>query len=224
MNTNELKKNEIKKNYMKKKKFVRFYDDSPDNIADVLINGSIECIHVPRIKTHIGTYQSYIHKCGGWKLKSEDRDLTIILEQLKHSEEEMSDSLTIEMMSELRQWVRQHPKNTCKVIFDFDRVINHIEGIVAGTYAFIQKENLTISGLAKYHMGTKERLNHFRKTIDELIAHKCKIYVVTNNPGCKEETFIPVLTYIHPIFTKKTVHCSFRFANKLNCFQTRKLI
>lgn len=209
--------------------FTRFYDDSPENIADVITHGSIECIHVPRVNTLIAkgrSYNEFVRSTGGWKLTGKDADLLQVLDTLKSDAdlEEFSDALTPEHMSELRRWVRAKPKGTCRVMFDFDRVINMVEGMIAGSVETIQGQNLNITGLAKYHIGTKERLQNFRKTVDELLRHNARVSVVTNNPGCQDASFVEVLHYIHPIFTKENVHCSYRFANKLNCMSARKLL
>ncbi len=211
------------------KKYTRFYDDSPDNIADVITHGDIECIHVPRVNTIVPrgmTYNTYVEKYGGWNLKTSDKDLQQVLEALKNEveTEEVSDSLTSEHMSELRRWVRSKPKGSCRVMFDFDRVINQVEGMIAGSLKTISDQHLNISGLAKYHIGSKNRLKDFRKTINELLKFDTNVSVVTNNPGCRDESFVAVLNYIHPIFTRSTVHCSYRFANKLNCMSAKKLL
>ena len=209
--------------------FTRFYDDSPENIADVITHGSIECIHVPRVNTLIPkgrTFNEFVRSAGGWKLTGKDADLLQVLDTLKSDAdvEEFSDALTSEHMSELRKWVRSKPKGSCRVMFDFDRVINMVEGMIAGSIETIQAQNLNISGLAKYHIGTKERLQDFRKTVDELLRYNARVSVVTNNPGCQDASFVEVLHYIHPVFTKENVHCSYRFANKLNCMSARKLL
>ncbi len=211
------------------KKYTRFYDDSPDNIADVITHGDIECIHVPRVNTIVPrgmTYNEYVSKYGGWNLKTSDKDLQQVLTSL-HNEietEEVSDSLTSEHMSELRRWVRSKPKGSCRVMFDFDRVINQVEGMIAGSLKTITDQKLNIPGLAKYHIGSKNRLKDFRKTVNELLKYETNVSVVTNNPGCRDESFVAVLNYVHPIFTSSTVHCSYRFANKLNCMSARKLV
>ena len=211
------------------KKYTRFYDDSPDNIADVITHGDIECIHVPRMNTIVPrgmTYNEYVSKYGGWSLKTSDKDLQQVLTTL-HNEtetEEVSDSLTSEHMSELRRWVRSKPKGSCRVMFDFDRVINQVEGMIAGSLKTITDQKLNIAGLAKYHIGSKSRLKDFRKTVNELLKFDTNVSVVTNNPGCRDESFVAVLNYVHPVFTKSTVHCSYRFANKLNCMSAKKLV
>ncbi len=209
--------------------YVRFYDDSPENIADVITHGAIECIHVPRINTSLPrdmTYNDYVRTRGGWKLQGKDSDLLQVLDTLRSEQdmEEFSDSLTEAHMSELRQWVRKRPKGSCRVMFDFDRVINQVEGMIAGSLKTIQEQQLNISGLAKYHIGTKARWQAFRKTVDELLKQGASVSVVTNNPGCQDESFVAVLNFIHPAFTKENVHCSYRFANKLNCMSARKLV
>lgn len=223
-----------KKTSMTKKKtvaeeYVRFYDDSPENIADVITHGSIECIHVPRVNTIMPrgmSYNEYVRTHGGWKLQGKDADLLQVLDSLRSESdmEEFSDSLTEAHMSELRQWVRKKPQGTCRVMFDFDRVINHVEGMIAGSMKTIEEQNLSVSGLAKYHIGTKTRWQSFRKTIDALLKQKASVSVVTNNPGCQDESFVAVLHFIHPAFNRENVHCSYRFANKLNCMSARKLV
>lgn len=209
--------------------YIRFYDDSPENIADVITHGTIECIHVPRTNTIMPrgmSYNEFVRTRGGWKLNGKDADLLQVLDTLRSDEdvEEFSDSLTEAHMTELRQWVRKKPQGSCRVMFDFDRVINQVEGMIAGSLKTIQEQQLNVPGLAKYHIGTKARWQAFRKTIDELLKHNANVSVVTNNPGCQDESFVAVLNFIHPVFTKENVHCSHRFANKLNCMSARKLV
>ncbi len=205
--------------------FTRFYDDSPENIADVITHGEIECIHVPRVNSSRKKYVKFVKENGGWDLNGEDSDLKQVLDTMSQEiDEEWSDSLTAQHMSELRTFVNSKPVVSCRVMFDFDRVINQVEGTISGKISEITSQGLNVSGLAKYHIGTKGRLQDFRKTMDDLIKRKCKVSVVTNNPGCKDESFIAVLHYIHPHFQEKNVHCSFRFANKLNCMSARKLL
>jgi hypothetical protein len=205
--------------------FTRFYDDSPDNIADVITHGDIECIHVPRVNSSRKKYIKFVKENGGWDLNGEDSDLKQVLDTMSQEiDEEWSDSLTSQHMNELRTFVNSKPIGSCRVMFDFDRVINQVEGTISGKISEITSQGLNVSGLAKYHIGTKARLQDFRRTIDELVKRKCKVSVVTNNPGCKDESFIAVLHYIHPHFQEKNVHCSFRFANKLNCMSARKLL
>lgn len=209
------------------KKFYRFYDDSPDNIADVIAHGNIECIHVPRMNSSKKRYVKSVQEDGRWDLSGEDADLQQVLHALRSTgelDEDASDALTSTHMSELRRFVRSKPKKSCRVMFDFDRVINRVEGMIAGKHKDILAQGLNVSGLSKYHIGSKPRLEEFRRTIDECLKHGAKVSVVTNNPGCNDETFIPVLHFIHPAFTEKNVHCSFRFANKLNCISAKKLL
>jgi hypothetical protein len=223
------KKKSITKKKAPVEEYIRFYDDSPENIADVITHGSIECIHVPRVNTLLPrgmSYNEYVRTRGGWKLQGKDADLQQVLDTLRSDDdvEEFSDSLTEAHMSELRQWVRKKPEGSCRVMFDFDRVINQVEGMIAGSLKTIQEQKLNVPGLAKYHIGTKKRWLNFRKTIDELLKHGTNVSVVTNNPGCQDESFVAVLNFIHPVFTKENVHCSHRFANKLNCMSARKLV
>jgi hypothetical protein len=208
-------------------KFYRFYDDSPDNIADVIAHGNIECVHVPRVNSSKKRYLDSVREDGRWDLMGQDADLQQVLHALKSAgelDEDASDALTSAHMSELRRFVRSKPKGTCRIMFDFDRVINRVEGMIAGKHKDILAQGLNVSGLSKYHIGSKPRLEEFRRTIDECLKYGAKVSVVTNNPGCNDETFIPVLHFIHPVFTDKNVHCSFRFANKLNCISAKKLL
>jgi hypothetical protein len=172
-------------------------------------------------------YLDSVREDGRWDLMGQDADLQQVLHALKSAgelDEDASDALTSAHMSELRRFVRSKPKGTCRIMFDFDRVINRVEGMIAGKHKDILAQGLNVSGLSKYHIGSKPRLEEFRRTIDECLKYGAKVSVVTNNPGCNDETFIPVLHFIHPVFTDKNVHCSFRFANKLNCISAKKLL
>ncbi len=213
-------------------KNVRFYDDSTENIEDVQKDFNIECIHVPRTngspkgklqggKEH--EYIRYIRDHGGWDLDNKDSDLYDVLcfyhESSSLQEDEISDALTDEHMSALLQWARSNPNAKC-VIFDFDRVINRVEGIIGyDTVAEIKKYGLKPSGFAKYHMGTKKRMSKFKKLLDELVRRNIDVRIVTNNTAAGCELFYEILKKIHPVFNKNTVHGSYNHDSKLHCIR-----
>jgi hypothetical protein len=216
----------------------RFYDDSPDNIYDVEKEGLIQCIIVPRT-TKLGPrgeedgghrleYINYIREKGGWDLERDDRDLERVLRffenESDYSEEAVSDSLQEKDMLELREWFLTNPQAKC-VIFDFDRVINRVEGIIGvDTNKELKQLGISASGLAKYHMGTKERMRVFRRLINELIRLNKKVCIVTNNTATDCETFYLILKEIHPYFTEENVFGSWKYPTKLHCIRDKKII
>lgn len=214
----------------------RFYDDSPDNISDVQEDLRIECILVPRITTgprgadDEGTadeYIRYIEKEGGWDLDGEDSDLKDVLNRFRKdgtAEDNISDSLTEESMEDLRRWVMSNENAKC-VIFDFDRVINRVEGVVGyDTEEEIRQIGITAAGLAKYHMGTKRRKRAFKRLLNDLIRRCIHIHIVTNNTAAGCELFYKIVKHIHPVFTKATVHGSYDHDTKLLCIRELKLV
>ncbi len=229
---------QIKQKFQNSEEYIaRFYDDSPDNINDVQKEPTIQCIHVPRVTSGPrgeedgGTryeYINYILEHGGWDLKGDDRDLNKVLEFFEENEdyieESVSDALTEENMKELREWVVQNQQVKC-ILFDFDRVINRVEGIIGcDTNKELYKLGISPSGLAKYHMGTKERMRTFRRLLNELLRLNIQIHIVTNNTAAGCESFYSILQNIHPVFTKNNVHGSYEYPTKLHCIRDKKLL
>ena len=220
-------------NTSNKLKNIRFYDDSIDNINDVSKDIRIECILIPReTKTvpkgksdggKINEYIRWIRDHGGWDIDDKDSDLYDVLrffyENEEYQEDETSDALTENYMNDLLQWARINPDAKC-VLFDFDRVINQVEGIIGYDYVRdIRKYDLKPSGFAKYHMGTKKRYKLFKKLINELIRRNIDIHIVTNNTAANCELFHEILKKIHPVFNKNTIHGSYKHDTKLHCIR-----
>jgi hypothetical protein len=216
---------------------IRFYDDSPDNISDVRKDMTIECIHVPRVNRKVppGTcdggknldYCNYVKKKGGWKLDTVDSDLASVLEYYMNkddfSEEDTSDSLTENGMRELRTWACTN-RNASDVIFDFDRVINLTEGIMGyDTPSDLHERDLRVSGLAKYHMGTKSRLMLFRRVLNELTRRNVRVHVVSNNEAAATPLFSALLHAIHPAFHRDNIYASCTYKTKLHCIRQKGL-
>lgn len=215
----------------------RFYDDSPDNIDDVQKDPQIECIQVPRVCKAVpagmedggedGAYLRYIRKHGGWDLKDKDRDLYDVMKFFHESginEDNTSDALTEKDMKDLRTWAARNP-NARVVIFDFDRVINQVEGTVSyDTNEEVEERGFTAKGLAKYHMGTKKRMRAFRRLVNELVRRGIFVHIVTNNTAAGCELFYSIVKHIHPVFTRETVHGSYDYETKLQCIRDKKLL
>lgn len=220
-------------NNSNKLKNIRFYDDSIDNINDVSKDSRIECILIPREnKTlpkgkndggKIHEYIRWIRDHGGWDIDNTDSDLYDVLrffyENEEYQEDETSDAFTEQHMNDLLQWIRINPNAKC-VIFDFDRVINQVEGIIGyDTVRDIRKHDLKPSGFAKYHMGTKKRYRLFKKLLNELVRRNIDVRIVTNNTAANCELFHEILKKIHPVFNKKTIHGSYKHDTKLHCIR-----
>lgn len=213
-------------------KNIRFYDDSEENIEDVSANSLIECIHVPRTETspkgrsqggENHEYIRYIRDHGKWDLDNKDSDLYDVLcfyhDSPEMQEDEISEGLTEKHIDDLIRWTRKNPNAKC-VIFDFDRVINRVEGVIGyDTVAEIRKYNLKPSGLAKYHLGTKRRMIKLKKMFDELVRRGIDVRIVTNNTAAGCELFTEILKKIHPVFNKNTIHGSYNHDTKLHCIR-----
>jgi hypothetical protein len=213
-------------------KNIRFYDDSEENIEDVQKDFNIECIHVPRTDTtpkgrsqggEEHEYIRYIRDHGKWDLDNKDSDLYDVLcfyhESPQMQEDEVSEGLTEKHINELLQWTRKNPNAKC-VIFDFDRVLNRVEGVIGyDTVAEIRKYHLKPSGLAKYHLGSKRRMIKLKKMFDELVRRGIDVRIVTNNTAAGCELFTEILKCIHPVFNKKTIHGSYDHDTKLHCIR-----
>ncbi len=216
---------------------IRFYDDSPDNIADVRKDEKIECIHVARTNRTVPkgsadggsgrAYLDFVKSKGGWDLHGQDHDLLDVLRYYKdhsYDEEDTSDSLTEPMMRDLRTWAQTN-RNARAVFFDFDRVINQVEGILSfDTVSDVRGAGLTVSGLVKYHVGTKSRLALFRRVLDELVRIGIKVHVVSNNEAAKTEFFVALLKGIHGVFSREVVHASMDYPTKLHCIRQKGLV
>jgi hypothetical protein len=213
-------------------KNIRFYDDSEENIEDVEKDYNIECIHVPRTNTtpkgrsqggNEHEYIRYIRDNGKWDFDGKDSDLYDVLtfyhESPHMQEDEISEALTDKHIDELLRWTRKNPNAKC-VIFDFDRVINRVEGVIGyDTVREIRKYHLKPSGLAKYHIGTKSRMRKIKKMFDELVRRGIDVRIVTNNTAAGCELFTEILKCIHPVLNKNTIHGSYNHDTKLHCIR-----
>ncbi len=213
-------------------KNIRFYDDSEENIDDVQKDYNIECIHVPRTNTSPKgksqggdehEYIRYIRDHGKWDLDNKDSDLYDVLtfyhESPHMQEDEISEALTDKHIDDLMRWTRKNPNAKC-VIFDFDRVINRVEGVIGyDTVAEIRKYHLKPSGLAKYHIGSKSRMRKIKKMFDELVRRGIDVRIVTNNTAAGCELFTEILKCIHPVLNKNTIHGSYNHDTKLHCIR-----
>jgi hypothetical protein len=183
-------------------------------------------------------YMTYVIEEGKWDLHKHDSDLATFIAYRKskdlNSETYVSDALTEQDMSDVCKWamktsstpspsllsstVVETPQSLRKkkkrkvVVFDFDRVINRVEGIFLVNGG---KSNVRPSGIAKYSIGTKSRLEAFRKMIDCILNTGNSVYIVTNNSGYGP-LFVDVLHALHPHFNAKNVISSLPFKrNKL---------
>jgi hypothetical protein len=213
-------------------KNIRFYDDSEENIDDVQKDYKIECIHVPRTNTspkgksqggEEHEYIRYIRDRGNWDLDNKDSDLYDVLtfyhESPHMQEDEISEALTDKHIDELLRWTRKNQNAKC-VIFDFDRVINRVEGVIGyDTVAEIRKYHLKPSGLAKYHIGSKKRMRKIKRMFDELVRRGIDVRIVTNNTAAGCELFTEILKCIHPVLNKNTIHGSYNHDTKLHCIR-----
>lgn len=226
-------------------KRIRFYDDNNGHISAVndefghMVEGFLvpqnpllNCITGEEINTLRG-YEEYIRECGGWDFDGADKDLNELLEmysKIPNDHEEVSQALTDRDLDELREWAERLPENPGhrfkgKVFFDWDQVLNHIEGIyVAKTIQEVHDRNINQSAYLKLCMGSKARMLKVKQLVSFLFAQDIEVNVVTNNGSCRNEDIDAVFGYITDVLdTRIQVHCCNTYAHKADCIRERNI-
>ena len=111
----------------------------------------------------------------------------------QQNEKHVSEAFDENMITECRQWAGQLlnqelQRNTQNefigsVFFDFDQVINAVEGMsVLNSAEDMERQfNVHISGIVKYLIGSPERLQLLRNLFTDLESKKIRVYILTNN-------------------------------------------
>lgn len=232
-------------------KRIRFYDDNNNHIMSVARDfpDRIEAIQVHElpIVTPSGPpveslydYVKFVRTHGGWDLTGMDRDLKSILDYYmtfpNDYEVEFSQGVTIEAFHELEDWARSLPARAPgdrfkgKVFFDWDRVLNLMEGMYIprdatsrSTQAAMQAHKLHPRGYVKVCLGTKARYDALKKALQTLIVdNDIQVNIVTNNGSCANDDDTSPFQYIaHFLDPHIVVHCCNMFHHKAACIDMR---
>jgi hypothetical protein len=227
-------------------KRIRFYDDNVGHITAVNreFGDMIEGILVHQIPlmncmtgdmvTMLRDYENYIQECGGWDLDGEDSDLNGVLAvygKIANAHEEISQALSIQDFDDLQAWAAELPDNPGrrfrgKVFFDWDQVLNHIEGMYVHPtiWQVRAQKNVEPSGYLKLCMGSKARMLKVKQTISYLFAHDIEVNIVTNNGSCRNGDADAVFGYISAALDPRIqVHCCKTYPEKAACIRARDI-
>jgi hypothetical protein len=180
------------------------------------------------------TYNEHLTSTYNLHLNSsEHEDLVTYMNVLnQNNEKHVTEAFDPTMIAECRQWAQQLynqeiQKNTQgqqqhfgNVFFDFDQVINTVEGIsILDTAAAMKTQfNVDLSGIVKYLIGSPERLRLLRELFADLESKRIKIYILTNNTGCTKLSFSEVLHELYSGFNKSNILCCASVSGgKLEC-------
>lgn len=218
---------------------IRFYDDDPGHITAVQqeFADKIQAIQVPRHPLVLtGTYIEYLRlPSSGWDLAGEDSDLGRMIHYfethgLTH-EPVVSQGLQRQDFDDLQDWAERLPEQSGrkikgKVFFDWDQVLNHLEGmrVHASMTVLRQVPELTPSAYVKMCFGTKDRYRMIRSTITMLIRQNIEVHIVTNNGSCANDDEEAVFGHIAAALNPRVqVHCCRTYPNKAICIDDRAI-
>lgn len=195
------------------KSSVWFFDDDPQNLKIVSKDPRVRAIHVEVTKLPVENYTDSVEHRGGWD-PTKDRDLFEFIEHRRRvgtpDDTFASIGLTFDQMTAVCRWVKKRGRSAT-VVFDFDYVLNRLEGLILTPDA-------PASGIAKYYVGTHIRLRAIRAMIDCVLRNRGRVFIVTNNGGSESDVFVNVCHAIHPHFTRDTVKSALPHErNKLTC-------
>ena len=233
-------------------KRIRFYDDNNYHIVSVeeKFPDRIDAIQVHELQIlkpggspveSLHDYVKFVRKHGGWDLTGRDHDLKTILDFYMTFPDaydvEFSQGVTVEAFQELEKWARRLPARAPgdrfkgKVFFDWDRVLNLMEGMYIprdaatsrSTQAAMQAHNLHPRGYVKVCLGTKARYDALKKALRTLIVdNDIQVNIVTNNGSCANDDDTSPFQYIaHFLDPLIVVHCCNMFDHKAACIDTR---
>jgi hypothetical protein len=196
------------------RKSVWFFDDDPKNLKIVSKDPRVRATLVPIVKIDTDNYTEFVRVHGGWDAKR-DHDLFEFIEYRRKigADDDTFGSmgLTFEQMNAVCNWAKKKRGSKATVAFDFDFVLNRLEGIML-------QSDASPSGVAKYAVGTSQRLRAIRAMIDCVLKNGGKVFIVTNNGGSEGDMFVRVCNAIHPHFTRDSVKSALPYErNKLVC-------
>ena len=219
---------------------IRFYDDDPGHITAVQqeFADKIQAIQVPRHPLVLtGTYLEYLRSpSSGWDLVGEDSDLGRMIvyfetHGLTH-EPVVSQGLQRQDFDDLRDWAERLPEQSGhrrikgKVFFDWDQVLNHLEGMRVHESMTLLRQvpELTPSAYVKMCFGSKARYQMIHSTISMLIRQNIEVHIVTNNGSCTNDDEEAVFSHIAAALNPRVqVHCCRTYPNKAICIDERAI-
>lgn len=175
-------------------KLVRFYDNKKDNIITMKMNcGNIKSILAVEQRAREKLYINYPY------LKIFDNNVYtkhLKRKKPKHQEniEEMSDALTREQMDELLMWASANRYNKKIVLFDWDRTLSVIEGVLLtksekedgsmiSQVEDIRDKEQFYADMLIYYL-SPYRANDIIRMFGALRLYDTEIFILTNNGGC----------------------------------------
>lgn len=212
-------------------KRVRFYDDNQKYLRlDKQLMRYIETIWVspePMMSPNGKMLVDYIgylkSRAAGWDLHGSDRDLGGVLNwlsEMKYVEEEIVNGLTDEHFRDLISFARALPRQRGLalargvVIFDWDEVVNHTRG-----FRFRQPRTAECnspSGYLKYVIGSKQRLDAFRKCLNVLFENQITVHIATNNTGCELDLYTAI---VHELDPRIRAHCCNQYRSHMKILE-----
>lgn len=202
--------------------------------------------HYIRNESNTKTYYEHLQKTynlSNLKNRIDNKDLIKYIDTLSSSkdtdynEKHVSESFDSEMMFDCRMWATElydqevNNGNTDDyygaVFFDFDRVLNSIEGISI-TYTVEEmksRHDVELSAVVKYIIGSPKRLQELRLFFGFLEFKKIRACILTNNGACGErEMFYDVCAAIHNSLKRENIFCCRRKINKLVCLYENNVL
>lgn len=219
---------------------IRFYDDDPGHITAVqeAFPDTIQSIQVPRHPLILSgrTYLEYLRSpSSGWDLTGEDADLGRMVEYFEThgltNEPVVSQGLQRQDFDDLQDWAERLPEQPGrrikgKVFFDWDQVLNHLEGmrVHASITILRQVPELSPSAYVKMCFGTNERYRMIHSTISMLMRQGVEVHIVTNNAGCTNDDEEAIFGHIAAALNPRIqVHCCRTYPNKAFCIDARAI-
>jgi hypothetical protein len=149
----------------------------------------------------------------------------------------VSEAFDFQMMNECRSWAtnlneqEESKGNTDEfygiVFFDFDRVLNCVEGIsISHTKEQMKTTyDIDVSGVVKYIIGSPTRLSQLRELLGYLEFKKIRVCILTNNGACGDrEMFYDVCEGIHSCIKRQNIYCCRNKSSKLECLYSYEVI
>jgi hypothetical protein len=192
-----------------------------------------EYLHNPDV-TPI-TYREHLRReYNNFENESELEMYTNKIYTLHGEEKRVSEALNEEMMDDCMLWSsllyeqeNDNPNNSNlqqyygAVFFDFDRVINCLEGYSSypTEEEMIEHEGVHAITLLKYIIGSPIRLQKLRNLFDFLQNKKVRACILTNNTGCHKPIFKTVCNLLHQTLTESNIFCCVGLNTKLVCIE-----
>ncbi len=218
---------------------IRLYDDDPGHITSVqaAYPDVIQAIQVPQHPLVLtGTYIQYMRMPEqGWDLRGEDADLGRMLDYFEThrltDEPVVSQGLQRQDFDDLQDWAERLPEQPGrrikgKVFFDWDQVLNHLEGVKVHENMTILRQvpELTTSAYVKFCFGSKARYRMIRSTISMLLRENIEVHIVTNNGSCRNDDEEAIFGHIAAALNPRVqVHCCRTYPNKALCIDARAI-